>query len=204
MKANRVAACPLKREIDLKKEGCGNICYRSDANSGIVLVRWFDNKSVQLVSTYSSSTISDTVKRWDQSSKRYILVPCPDIVKYCNSAMGVVDLTDMLTALYSLIKYHRWYLKVLIHCKINSWLLSTLKRNQMALLSFQVRLLMHFCMGVSLLIDLEDVTERNGRRVVTLIPSNCSRTDETGDWPVFRNKKANADFAKRALFVPLV
>ena len=46
--------------------------------------------------------------------------------------------------------------------------------------SFQVRLLMHCCMRVSLLIDLEDVTERNGRRVVTPTPSNCSRTDETG------------------------
>ena len=59
-------------------------------------------------------------------------------------------------------------------------------------------------MRVSLLIDLEDVTEGNGRRVVTPTLSNCSRTDETGHWPVFQNKKVNADFAKRALFVPLV
>ena len=74
----------------------------------------------------------------------------------------------------------------------------------MGLLSFLVRLLMHCCMSVNLLIDLEDVTEKNGRRVVTPTPSNCSRTDETGHWPAFRNKKVNADFAKRALFVPLV
>ena len=143
-------------------------------------------------------------------------MPCPEIAKDYNSAMGVVDLTDMLIALYSPKKTHRWYLKVLIHCadicKVNSWLLyrryanqlSILKRNQMALLSFLVRLLMHCCMSVSLLIDLEDVTERNGRRVVTPTPSNCSRTDETGHWPAFRNKKVNTDFAKRALFVPLV
>ena len=143
-------------------------------------------------------------------------MPCPEIVKDYNSAMGVVDLTDMLIALYSPQKTHRWYLKVLIHCadicKVNSWLLyrryanqlSILKRNQMALLSFLVRLLMHCCMSVSLLIDLEDVTERNGSRVVTPTPSNCSRTDEMGHWPAFRNKKVNTDFAKRALFVPLV
>ena len=43
-------------------------------------------------------------------------MPCPEIVKDYNSAMGVVDLTDMLIALYSPIKTHRWYLKVLIHC----------------------------------------------------------------------------------------
>ena len=143
-------------------------------------------------------------------------MPCPEIVKDYNSAMGVLDLTDMLIALYSPIKTHRWYLKVLIHCtdicKVNSWLLyrpcanqlSILKRNQMALLSFLVRLLMHCCMSVSLLIDPEDVTERNGRRVVTPTPSNCSRTDDTRHWPAFRNSKVNADFAKRALFVPLV
>ena len=142
-------------------------------------------------------------------------MPCPEIVQDYNSAMGVVDLTNMLTALYSPIKTHRWYLKVLIHCayifKVNSRLLyrryanqlSIPKRNQMALLSFLVRLLMHCCMSVSLLIDLEDATERNGRRVVTPTPSHCSKTDETGHWPAFRNKKVNADFAKRALFVPL-
>ena len=66
MKANRNAGCPLKCEIDLKKEGRGSICYKSDANSGIVLVRWFDNKSVKLVSAYSSPTTSGTVKRWEK------------------------------------------------------------------------------------------------------------------------------------------
>ena len=32
MKADNIAGCPLKCEIDLKKEGRGSICYRSDAN----------------------------------------------------------------------------------------------------------------------------------------------------------------------------
>ena len=69
------------------------------------------------MSTCSSLVTSGTVKRWDQSSKRPILVPCPEIVKDYNSAMGGVDLADMLIALYrSPIKTHRLYLKVLIHC----------------------------------------------------------------------------------------
>ena len=66
MKADSIAGCPLKCEIDLKKEGRGSFCYRSDANFGIVLGRWFDHKSVQLVSTYSSPTTSGNVTRWDQ------------------------------------------------------------------------------------------------------------------------------------------
>ena len=66
MKADSIAGCPLKCEIDLKKERRGSICCRSDANFGIVLGRWFDNKSAQLVSTYRSPTTSGTVTRWDQ------------------------------------------------------------------------------------------------------------------------------------------
>ena len=38
VRANRIAGCPLKCEKDLKKEGRGSRSYRSDANSGIVLV----------------------------------------------------------------------------------------------------------------------------------------------------------------------
>ena len=128
IRGNRIAGCPLKCEKDLKKEGRGSSSYRSDANSGIVLVRWFDNTSVQLVSTYSSPATSGTVKRWDQSSKRHIPVPCLEVVKDYNSTMGGVDPADMLIALYrSPMKTNRWYLKVLIHCgdicKVNSWLL---------------------------------------------------------------------------------
>ena len=37
--------------------------------------------------------------------------------------------------------------------------------------------------------SLENVTERKGWRIVTPTPSYCSRTDETGHWPVFRDKK---------------
>ena len=114
--------------MDLNKEGCGSSSYRPDANSGIVLVQWFDNTSVQLVSTYSSPATSGTVKRWDHSSKQHILVPCPETVKDYNSVMGGLKLADMLIALYrSPIKTHQWYLKALIHCvgicKVNSWLL---------------------------------------------------------------------------------
>ena len=168
--------------------------------------------SVQLVSTYSSPATSDTVKRWNQSSKRHILVPCPEIAKDYNSIMGGVDLADMLIALYrSPMKTHQWYLKVLIHCvdiwKVNSWLLyrryanqlSIPKRNQMTLLKFSSMI------ADGLLFEgkpvdrpvgrppkrksLENVTEGKRRRVVTPTPSNCSRTDETGHWQVFRDKK---------------
>ena len=53
------------------------------------------------MSPYSSPATFGTVKRWDQSSKRHILVPFPEIVKGYKLAMGGVDLADMLIALYA-------------------------------------------------------------------------------------------------------
>ena len=126
----------------------------------------------------------------------------------------------MLLALYrSPMKIHRWNLKVWIHCvdicKVNSWLLyrcyanqlSIPKRNQMALLKFSSKI------ADGLLFEgkpvdrpvgrppkrksLEDVTEGKGRCVVTPTPSNCSRTDETGHWPVFWDKKSKCRFCKK-------
>ena len=88
IRANRISGSPLKCEKDLKKEALGSSSCRSDANSGLVLVRWIDNKSVQLVSTYSSPATSGTVKRWDQSSKLHIQVLYPEIVKDYNLALG--------------------------------------------------------------------------------------------------------------------
>ena len=85
--ANKIAGCPLKFEKDLKNERRGRTFCSSDANSGIVLVQWFDNELVQLVFTYCSLGTSDTVKLWNKSSKGHILVPCPETVTHCNSAM---------------------------------------------------------------------------------------------------------------------
>ena len=87
IRANKIAGCPLKFEKDLKNEGLGSTFCSSDANSGIVLVQWFDNESVQLVFIYCSPGTSDTVKLWNQSSKRHMLVPGPETVIDYNSAM---------------------------------------------------------------------------------------------------------------------
>ena len=61
-RANRLAGCLLKAEKDVKNEGCGSSSFRVDINSGIMLLRWFGNKSAQLASTISSVVVSDTVK----------------------------------------------------------------------------------------------------------------------------------------------
>ena len=64
-RANRLAGCPLKSDKELKKDSRGSSSYKTDANSGILMLGWYDNKSVQLVSTFRSPDSAGTVKRWD-------------------------------------------------------------------------------------------------------------------------------------------
>ncbi|XP_065059506.1 piggyBac transposable element-derived protein 2-like [Rhopilema esculentum] len=125
---NRLAGCTLKSEKEMKKDGRGSFGFQTDQNTGMVVLRWFDNKCVTLVSTYLNVDETVNVKRWNSSSKTHVDVTCPMIVKAYNTSMGGVDLADMLIALYRCkIKTKRWYLVILFNAvdiaKVNGWLL---------------------------------------------------------------------------------
>ena len=74
--SNRMQGCPLSTDKDLQKRGRGNSSFRTDANSGLVLLKWFDNKCVQMVSTFSFPESTKSVKRWDHKNKKYVDVLC--------------------------------------------------------------------------------------------------------------------------------
>ena len=57
--------CPLSAEKDLKKKGRGAFDYRLDVDSNIIAVRWFDNKSVNLVSSFAGVEPTHSVTRYD-------------------------------------------------------------------------------------------------------------------------------------------
>ena len=126
---NRLNACPLSTEKDLKKQGRGSFDYSTDVNTGLHVVNWFDNKCVHLASTFTGMKAEKTVQRWDSKKKQHIQVQCPHIVASYNASMGGVDLADMLIALYrtKIMTKKRWYLKIIFHivdiCKVNGWLL---------------------------------------------------------------------------------
>ena len=44
----------------------------TDANSGILMLRWYDKESVQLASTFCSPDVAGTIKHWDSKSKGVI------------------------------------------------------------------------------------------------------------------------------------
>ena len=66
---DRINGCPLVAEKDLKKQGRDSSCYMVDLNSGITVLRWFDNKCVQIATTYA-----------DRVFKKHIKITCPSVI----------------------------------------------------------------------------------------------------------------------------
>ena len=106
-----MCGCKLKSEKELKKEGCGSYDGSVGLNSGIVILKWFDNKAVQLILNQIDNEPIDEVECWSKSARKMITISRPKIVKLYNSAMGGVDLFDIFQAFYRLDnKSRRWYM----------------------------------------------------------------------------------------------
>ena len=42
--------------------------YAAEANSGIIVVRWYGNNSVQLISNYLTNEAGENVRRWNKKN----------------------------------------------------------------------------------------------------------------------------------------
>ncbi|XP_062851349.1 piggyBac transposable element-derived protein 3-like [Trichomycterus rosablanca] len=125
VRSNRVSGIPLITDQQLRKKGRGAFDYRS--SDGVIAVKWFDNKCVNLLSNACGITPLSTVKRWSKVDKTKISVPCPSLIPAYNEHMGGIDLSDMLVHMYKTpAKSRRWYLPlfgyILDLCVSNSWL----------------------------------------------------------------------------------
>ena len=113
IRSDRLQGCNLPSEKELRKSGRGSSSFVADANSGVLITRWFDSKCVNICSTSENPNESITIKY-------------PEIVRNYSKSMGGVDLYDMLISLYRTNNQtKRWYIKILFHCvdisKVNAW-----------------------------------------------------------------------------------
>ena len=210
LRADRLKGCPLPKDKELVSLGRGSSTYRHDANSGITVLKWYDNKCVQVCSNYSDPSSISTVKRWDKNQQKKVDINCPNTVKEYNESMGGVDLADMLISLYRTnIKTRRWYLKVLFHCvdisKVNAWLLYRRYANQLKVPeNQQTKLLEFICTIAESLVRSGKTTKDVGRpkkrrasdtpspaprKQPTAMPCEDVRYDNVSHWPEFREKK---------------
>jgi hypothetical protein len=111
VRQNRLQACKLKDEKELKKEGRGSYDHYIEEVNNIVAVRWFDNRAVTLLSSLIGVDPANEARRWDKSRKVFQQVPMPAIVGAYNKKMGGIDLLDSFLARYRFdMKSRRWYI----------------------------------------------------------------------------------------------
>jgi len=58
----------------MKKEERGSYDYRTDVNSGLVVVRWNDNSVVTVASNYHGMNPITFAKRWSAAKKQEITI----------------------------------------------------------------------------------------------------------------------------------
>lgn len=151
------AAGHLLSEKDLKKKGRGSFDYVVVANSGVTVLRWFNNGLVQMVSNYVGNDLASQARRWSKEG-RFIDIERPTMVVEYNSHTGGIDLCDMLLSLCQI--RHRstiYYMHIVFYCigvaVVNGWLLyrrhmaqkNVPAKNQLSLLKFQAELAASLC-----------------------------------------------------------
>ena len=90
----------LLSEKELKKRGRGSNDYVVEANSGIIIVRWYNNNCIQLISNYLTNETGENARRWYKKNTCFEEVEFPMIVQVYNDNMGGVNLCDMILSLY--------------------------------------------------------------------------------------------------------
>ena len=116
VKSNRMAGVVLKPKTAMQKEGRGSMDSRVTKSREVVVVRWHDNNSVNVASTFVGIGKIDAVKRWSAKEKTFIEVNRPEAIKEYNDYMGGVDKMDFLISLYPMIfRTKRWPTRIILH-----------------------------------------------------------------------------------------
>ncbi|KAK2721905.1 hypothetical protein QYM36_002467 [Artemia franciscana] len=113
IRSNRMRGAVLDTDASMKKKGRGSVDFRFERHSEVSVVKWYDNKPVHLGSSYCAVTQIDKCQRWDGTTRKYVEVDRPRIVRDYNKSMGGVDLTDMFLELYRTdIRSKKWYMRI--------------------------------------------------------------------------------------------
>lgn len=126
---NRVSSISknLPSDSDMKTEGRGACDEVVSPNSNIVLVKWYDNKPITLLSTATGKTPEGECTRWSKAERKRVPVKCPAAVMAYNAKMGGVDMNDRLISFYRIkSRSKKWTVRTVMHfidvvCA-NSWI----------------------------------------------------------------------------------
>ena len=94
----RIPGVNLMCDDELKRAGRGSFEQKMAVvgETTLHVVKWYDNRSVTLLSDYTGAHPVTEFDMWDRKRKMITKVPCPAVVKEYNKNMGGVDLLDSL------------------------------------------------------------------------------------------------------------
>lgn len=116
IRIDRFANPPLLADKEMVKKGRGYSDSVVSRNEKVVVVKWKDNKCVNMASNFMGIGKTNTAKRWDKILKKHIDVKRPEIISHYNGGMGGVDLLDQLISYYRVfIRSKKWPLRVIFH-----------------------------------------------------------------------------------------
>ena len=154
LRSDRARNVDLRTEKALKSKGRGSFDCKYNDKAGIAIVKWFDNRAVQLSSNFVSIDPISKVRRYDRKARSYVDVDCPAIVREYNNNMGMVDTFDMLMSFYrNKHRVYKWYRAVftwvLNAALVNSWLHYRRHCDALQIAQAERHDLLHFTIEVS-------------------------------------------------------
>ena len=87
---------PVTMAKEISKTKRGSYEQRFDRTSEALLIRWHDNKVVNVMTNYDAANPTSYVTRYDRAAKKRLSVPQPKALKTYNVGMGEFDLHDQL------------------------------------------------------------------------------------------------------------
>ena len=124
----RLCKCPIKTDKVMKENGhrFSEECISKDKT--VVVIPWYDNKTVLTMSNYFGKAPVTQCQRWDKKNKETISIDRPASVTVYNKFMGGVDKSDMMLALYRTRYWTRkWYQRIVTQlfsqACVNSWVI---------------------------------------------------------------------------------
>ncbi|KAJ8879173.1 hypothetical protein PR048_019779 [Dryococelus australis] len=184
VRLNRFANPPLLSDKKMAKNGRGCTDEVVSADQKVVLVKWYDNKSVVICSNFLGVVKKDEVERWDKEDKTYNNAELPEMIKSYNKNMGGVDKLDQLVSCYRImIKSRKLTLRMLFHVVDlaieNSWLVYRHDAKTAEIPQAQVLDLLHFlrCLMHSLpTLNKPVVPSKRGRPSGSPASEPCTKT----------------------------
>ena len=213
-RSNRLKGCTMMTDKEMKSKARGTYDEKECKIDGAVFwaVKWYDAKSVTLLTTFDSAEPTNSVKRYDRSSKTQVVASRPKLVETHSKFMGEVDLLNSLVGLDRIkIRSKKYYHRLFFHfvdvTVVTCWLMYRRDCNSFGVPQNKQIPLMDFKNFIALALEKEGqvISPKRGRPSLSVesvheakrqkghntkpIPQQSVRQDNIDHYPIYMEKR---------------